>query len=191
MPVHCLTYRTHKITQNSRLAQDQSILDLLKSVRDMAAAASFYDKLQEIPGAVKADVFDIEEIARATLEAARIVHDYVSYHPSHQPKGKAKFWYSRLPMSLSSGLGGPGRIATHALPNMPSRIASCQALCKGLAEKHNHICLDSVKSIQREHLSALFFPVHELDPTLIPPVFRKGSPEVDIVFDGLRYFIDI
>lgn len=125
----------------------------------MAAAASFYDKLQEIPGAIKADVFDIEEIARATLEAARIVLDYVSYHPYHQPEGKAKFWSSRLPTSVSSGLGGlAGRRGPHALSDLPSRIAMCQARCKRLAETHHRICNDSVKRIRREHLSALSYP---------------------------------
>lgn len=61
--------------------QDGAVKDLVGSLRELLGVASACPNLAEVGGTI--DV--IEEIGRVSLEAARIVHDYV--RPS--VKGKA------------------------------------------------------------------------------------------------------
>lgn len=81
IPIHHLTYLGHKIAQN-QAKQDSDVINLVERLSEMAGLASAWEEPREIPGTVNV----IEDIAKATLEAATLVHDYV--HPSIQGKGK-------------------------------------------------------------------------------------------------------
>ncbi|KZP04730.1 hypothetical protein FIBSPDRAFT_967889 [Athelia psychrophila] len=72
----------YKVAQN-QMEQDGSVLELIESMGQMAGAASACPDLLKIAGTT--DV--IEEIGRAAIEVARLVHDFVQ--PSI--RGKAKF----------------------------------------------------------------------------------------------------
>ena len=71
-----------KIAQH-QIAQDDAVRALVKDLREMAGAANSYTDPREIPDTINV----IEEIGRASFEAAMLVHDYT--HPSIQ--GRAKF----------------------------------------------------------------------------------------------------
>ncbi|KZP15044.1 hypothetical protein FIBSPDRAFT_935419, partial [Athelia psychrophila] len=90
----------YKIAQN-QAAQDGVVQDLVDSLSEMAGAASSWEEPREISAT---GVNVIDEIGKASLEVAMLVHDYVC--PSIQ--GKAKF--------LS-------RTVVHTLSDMPTRIA--------------------------------------------------------------------
>ncbi|KZP08755.1 hypothetical protein FIBSPDRAFT_1052183 [Athelia psychrophila] len=62
----------YKIAQN-QIAQDEVARDLLESLREMAGAASSCPDLKKIDGTTNV----MEEIGTASLEAARLLHDYV------------------------------------------------------------------------------------------------------------------
>ena len=53
--------------------QDDNARDLVASLREMAGAASSYKEPREIVGTINV----IEEIGKASLEAAVLVHDFV------------------------------------------------------------------------------------------------------------------
>ncbi|KAF7969697.1 hypothetical protein HWV62_26146 [Athelia sp. TMB] len=61
-----------KIAQNQK-EQDDDVLSLVESLREMAGVASVYTEPREISGTVNV----VEEIGKASLEAAILVHDYV------------------------------------------------------------------------------------------------------------------
>ncbi|KZP06406.1 hypothetical protein FIBSPDRAFT_322911 [Athelia psychrophila] len=101
----------YKVAQN-QIAQDASVLDLIESMREMAGAASSCPDLLKIDGTT--DV--IEDIGRASIDVARLVHDFV------QPSigGKAKF-LARTVMNPLSGI--------------PARIAASKQQCEDLTKK--------------------------------------------------------
>ena len=70
---HLLTYIAHKIAQNQK-KEDDNVRDLVDSLCEMAGAASSCPDLKKIEGTT--DV--AEEIGKASLEAAILVHDYIS-----------------------------------------------------------------------------------------------------------------
>ncbi|KZP15794.1 hypothetical protein FIBSPDRAFT_74790 [Athelia psychrophila] len=101
----------YKVAQN-QIAQDNFVLDLIECMREMAGAASACPDLLKIDGT--ADV--IEAIGRASIDVARLIHDFV------QPSigGKAKFL---------------ARTVVNPLSGMPARIAACKEQCEELTKK--------------------------------------------------------
>ncbi|KAF7983630.1 hypothetical protein HWV62_20564 [Athelia sp. TMB] len=96
----------------SQKKEDDNVRDLVDSLCEMAGAAGSCPDLKKIEGTT--DV--AEEIGKASLEVAIVVHDYVK--PSIW--GQASFF---------------ARTAKHSLSDMSSRIAKSQKRCKGLTEK--------------------------------------------------------
>ncbi|KAF7974088.1 hypothetical protein HWV62_13393 [Athelia sp. TMB] len=99
------------MAQNQK-QEDGNVQDLVDSLCEMAGAASSCPDLKKIEGTT--DV--AEEIGKASLEAAILVHDYVS--PSI--RGQASFF---------------ARTAKHSLSAMSSRIAKSQKRCQALTDK--------------------------------------------------------
>ncbi|KZP04727.1 hypothetical protein FIBSPDRAFT_940839, partial [Athelia psychrophila] len=104
-------YPAHKVAQN-QIAQDGSVLDMIESMREMAGAASACPDLLKIDGTT--DV--IEDIGRASIVVARLLHDFI------QPSigGKAKFL---------------ARTVVHPLSGMPARIEASKQQCEELTKK--------------------------------------------------------
>ncbi|KAF7978596.1 hypothetical protein HWV62_45320 [Athelia sp. TMB] len=103
-----------KMAQNQK-KEDNNVRGLVDSLCEMAGAASACPDLKKIEGT--SDV--AEELGKASLEAAIIVHDYAN--PS--VRGHAKFL---------------ARIFAHQSSDISSRIADSQTRCEGLTKKLMH-----------------------------------------------------
>ena len=113
------------------MGQDDVVRDLVDSLREMAGAASLFTDLPEIDGTI--DV--IQEIGRASLAAALIIHEYTdsTIRGKGSLAGPYRFWHLTSTFSCLSGV--LARAVKNSVSNISSRMEECRKRCADLTVK--------------------------------------------------------
>lgn len=111
-----LTSPSDQIAQKQR-EQDGDVQGLVESLGEMAGAASVWEEPREIPGTINV----MDEIGKASLEAAMLVHDYVD--PSF--RGKANFLGTFYLLEFSSSYVANNAFRMNQLAPLHTQCPTC------------------------------------------------------------------
>ena len=165
-----LTYIDKQVARD-QVGQDDAVRDLLESLREMAGAASSFTDLPEIDGTV--DV--IQEIGRASLDAALIIREYTNFTIKGKGSLVGLYRFSHLTSPLSRLFCELARAVKNSVSDISSRMEECQKRCADLTVKlDRRIQIDTnrkvvdtnarVKGVQDDQKSgsSTFDSVHKL-----------------------------